>query len=277
MSPRRKNRIAGQFSARTIEMMESPAYIALGGSARKILDRLEIEHAHHGGNDNGKLPCTYEHFFEYGVHRHSIAPALRELEALGFIEITERGRAGNAEWRRPNLFRLTYRPLGNAKPTDEWRRVRTEADADLIVRNARVTTPRKPAQKNRTPVSVGDNSQCAFRHRKSEFHSTESDTTSHSTESDTTSIFLGRTAPAGRSPLSAPPTSIAALSEAKNSGRPFCDAEVDPWRGVQFPSREEQEQLQTYVLNVVNEQLHDLDLVRVRARKRLQAQLELSA
>jgi hypothetical protein len=88
MSPRRKNRIAGQFSARTIEMMESPAYIALGGSARKILDRLEIEHAHHGGNDNGKLPCTYEHFFEYGVHRHSIAPALRELEALGFIEIT---------------------------------------------------------------------------------------------------------------------------------------------------------------------------------------------
>src|SRR6266516_5120824 len=95
MSYRRKNRIAGQFSARLIEMMESPAYMALGGSARKVLDRLEIEHAHHGGNDNGKLPCTYEHFVDYGVHRLAIGPALRELEALGFIEITERGRAGN--------------------------------------------------------------------------------------------------------------------------------------------------------------------------------------
>jgi hypothetical protein len=263
MSPRRKNRIAGQFSARTIEMMESPAYIALGGSARKILDRLEIEHAHHGGNDNGKLPCTYEHFFEYGVHRHSIAPALRELEALGFIEITERGRAGNAEWRRPHLFRLTYRQVGNAKPTDEWRRVRTQHDADMISRAAR--TPVKRLPKNRTPMMVSDISQCGIRHRKPEIHSAESVTTGHSAESVTTSIFLGRTAPAGRSPLSAPPTSIAALSEAKNSGRPFCDA--DPWRGVQFPSREELKQLQTYVLNVVNEQLHDLDLVRTIAQR----------
>jgi hypothetical protein len=56
-------------------MMESPAYIALGGSARKVLDRLEIEIAHHAGNDNGKLPCTYEHFVEYGVNRHAVGPA----------------------------------------------------------------------------------------------------------------------------------------------------------------------------------------------------------
>jgi hypothetical protein len=52
-----KNKISGQFAWRTIEMMESPAFRVLSHSARRILDRLEIEIAHHGGNDNGRLPC----------------------------------------------------------------------------------------------------------------------------------------------------------------------------------------------------------------------------
>src|SRR3954447_8490439 len=104
---RTKSRISGQWSWRTIEMMESPAFRVLSHSARRILDRLEIELAHHGGNDNGSLPCTFDHFTEYGIDRHSIAPALRELEALKFIAITERGRAGNAEYRRPHHFLLT--------------------------------------------------------------------------------------------------------------------------------------------------------------------------
>jgi hypothetical protein len=30
------------------------------------------------------------------------------------MEITQVGRAGNAEFRRPNYFRLTYRYVGNA-------------------------------------------------------------------------------------------------------------------------------------------------------------------
>src|ERR1700730_2372562 len=92
--PRRRNRIAGQFSARTIEMMEAPAFMALSLAAHRILDRLEIEMAHHGGNDNGRLPVTFDHFVQYGIHRHSIVPGLREVCALGFVEITERGRAG---------------------------------------------------------------------------------------------------------------------------------------------------------------------------------------
>jgi hypothetical protein len=67
--------------------MESPAFRALSHSAHRILDRLEIELAHHGGNDNGRLPCTFDHFAEYGIDRHSIAPAIREVEALKFIRL----------------------------------------------------------------------------------------------------------------------------------------------------------------------------------------------
>jgi hypothetical protein len=135
--PRRKNRIAGQFSARTIEMMEAPAFQVFSLTGHRILARIEIEHAHHGGNDNGKLPVTFDQFVEYGIHRHTVAPALREVCALGFVEITEHGRAGNAEWRRPNLFRLTYRHVGNAEPTNEWKRIKTKEDAERIASEAR--------------------------------------------------------------------------------------------------------------------------------------------
>jgi hypothetical protein len=156
---KRKNKIAGQFSWRTIEMMESPAYQVLSLAGHRILARIEIELAHHGGNDNGRLPVTFDQFTEYAIHRHAIAPGLREVCALGY------GRAGNAEWRRPNLFRLTCRPVGNARPTDEWQRIRTREDAENIARNARAPA----VKKNRTPVTVSASFQCGNRHRKPDF------------------------------------------------------------------------------------------------------------
>lgn len=176
--PLRRNRISGQFSARTIEMMEAPGWSVLSRAARLVLDRIEIEHAHHGGNDNGRLPVTFDHFVEFGVHRHSIGPALRELCALGYIEVTEHGQAGNGEWRRPNRFRLTYRPVGNAKPTDEWRRIKTEQDAELTARNARAPAHRsdgkRTTKKQKTSDGLRQKPGEANRHRKSKTPVTES-------------------------------------------------------------------------------------------------------
>jgi hypothetical protein len=43
--------------------------------------------------DNG-LPVTFNDFQRYGIDRHFIAPVIRELVALGFVEVTEQGRAG---------------------------------------------------------------------------------------------------------------------------------------------------------------------------------------
>jgi hypothetical protein len=199
MSVRRRNKIGGQFSARLIEMMESPAFQVLSLAGRRILDRLEIEIAHHGGNDNGKLPVTFDNFVEYGIHRHSIAPGLREVCALGFVEITERGRAGNAEWRRPSLYRLTYRQVGNAKATDEWKHITTVERALEVAHAARRqsatkkprTARRRSAPKNRTPVPVSAKFQCGNHHRKVDSHSTETVTTGLGAETVTTSISRG--------------------------------------------------------------------------------------
>src|SRR5436309_15230078 len=101
---RKSSRISGQFAARLIDMLESPAWRVLSLGAHRVLDRIEIELAHHGGKDNGQLPVTYDDFVKYGIHRQAIRPAINELTALGFLEITRQGRAGNAEFREPNLF-----------------------------------------------------------------------------------------------------------------------------------------------------------------------------
>jgi hypothetical protein len=122
---RRRTQIDGQFAARLIQMLESPPYRQLSLSARRVLDRLEIELGHHGGMDNGRLPATFDDFQRYGIDRHAIAPAIRELIALGFVEVTEHGRAGNADWRSPNRFRITYKQTKDAGPTHEWKRIQT--------------------------------------------------------------------------------------------------------------------------------------------------------
>jgi hypothetical protein len=159
---RRRNKIAGQFSPRLIEMLESAAYRALSLSAHRVLSRIEIELGHHAGRDNGRLPVTYEDFEAYGIDRHSIAPAINELEALGFIEVTERGRAGNAEFRSPNKFRLTFCPTGVRSgsapaqgPTHEWRRIETFEVAASIANLARNSGRKTKTQCGKIPVSVG--------------------------------------------------------------------------------------------------------------------------
>jgi len=166
-NPRRPGRqhrnhysIDGQFAPRTVEMLESSAYQVLSLSAHRVLARLEIELAKHGGTDNGKLPVTFDDFVRYGMDRHSIAPAIREVTALGFVEITRRGRAGNAEWRAPNHFRLTYRPTAYARPTNEWVKVQSLAEASALASTARKESKPRLA-KNKTsgeksPAPVGE-------------------------------------------------------------------------------------------------------------------------
>jgi hypothetical protein len=182
---KKRNQIDGQFNARLIEMMESPAYRVLSLSAHRVLDRIAIELGHHGGNDNGKLPVTYEHFMEYGVHRHAVAPAIRELEALGFIEVTQRGKPSAGEHRLPNMFRLTWANCKSTpNPTHEWRRIPDIEAAELLAQAAR-----QAKAKNKTPPpKTGTGTTPENRHCEDRFPPPETTTTVPVMESNTTSI-----------------------------------------------------------------------------------------
>ena len=92
----RKNRIAGQFAARTIAMLESPAFQVLSLAGHRVLARIEIELAHHGGNDNGRLPVTFDHFAEYGMDRHAIGSRV----ARGVRPRLRRDHRAGSGWQR---------------------------------------------------------------------------------------------------------------------------------------------------------------------------------
>jgi len=203
---RRRSKISGQFSGRMVEMLKSPAYRALSLSAHRVLARIEIEHAHHGGKDNGLLPVTYDHFMEYGLNRHAIGPAIRELVALGFITVQE-GCAGNASHRIPNKYGLTYRgPEGLlSEGTDEWRKIATVKEADQLAASARQTPPdnsrrrggkrvsRSPAHPSKNNFPVGENAKISGGnpHRKPKTPVGETPTIRPVRETPTTSISRG--------------------------------------------------------------------------------------
>jgi hypothetical protein len=136
----KRNNVASQWGSRPLELMESPALRVLSRAAHLALVRLEIELRHHGGHDNGKLPVTKQNFVDFGIHQDAVAPALRELEALGIIRITQRGRGGTAEFRQPHLFLLNFL-CGAVDTRDEitntWKRIKTLEEAQEIASTAR--------------------------------------------------------------------------------------------------------------------------------------------
>jgi hypothetical protein len=136
---KRRNRINEQFSARTAEMLNSPAYRVMSLSGHRVISRIELELCKHGGNDNGNLPVTKEDFMAYGIHHNAVAPATREAEALGFIRV-KRGRGGNADHRKPSMLFLTYvygRNNRNLEPPHDWKKIKTVEEAEEIARKGR--------------------------------------------------------------------------------------------------------------------------------------------
>jgi len=144
---RKNNQLAGQFVAHPRELRESAAWRALPDNARRILDRLELEHMRHGGAENGALPCTYSDFVAAGVRRASVSLAIRQCAALGFLEVTHRGGRSNAEYRNPSRYRLTYlngRGTSSLR-TDEWARIACDEDAMAALRQERCSkNPKTP-------------------------------------------------------------------------------------------------------------------------------------
>jgi hypothetical protein len=126
----------------------------LSRAAHLVLSRIELELRNHGGHNSARLAVTFDDFVEYGIHRHGVAAALRELEALGIVLITERGRGGNAEYRQPHRFCLNYQ-CGAVDAQDEvtnaWRKIETPEQAEQIARDARdAKDPNKVAYGHRS-------------------------------------------------------------------------------------------------------------------------------
>jgi hypothetical protein len=192
---KRKNQITTQWAARSIEMLDSPAYRALGLSEHRALARIEIEFANHAGKDNGRLPVTFDDFAEYGIRRSSIGPALTALETLGFIQITEHGKmAKAAEYRVSNRFLLLSRPpqRGLEPPPNKWKRFKTIKEAAAAVIEAQKRQENLKAASHETGPKASHETGLQRQNRQS-----RNVTTMSSHETGPLSIYREGSAPAG--------------------------------------------------------------------------------
>ncbi len=115
----------GGWIAETREFLESAAYRTLSINARRILDRLKIEHIGHDRTQNGNLIVTHEQFIEYGVTCDYVADGLDECAFKGLVKI-RRGRAGDGT-AHPNVYTLTFDGTHDGlAATNEWRRFSME-------------------------------------------------------------------------------------------------------------------------------------------------------
>lgn len=121
----------------TSEMLESPAWRAMSINARRVVDRIVIEHLHHAGTENGKLIVTYDDFEKFGIRRSSIKPAIKEATALGWIDCTQAGRMAYADIRIPSHYALTWLYRSDGTPaSNRWKRYEDEQSARSAAKNA---------------------------------------------------------------------------------------------------------------------------------------------
>lgn len=121
------------FVPRRHEMLRAPAWQSMPWPLHKLIERLEIEHLSHGGQENGHLFVPFSQFEAYGISRRRIRALLELGAALGFLEVRRDPEATSWDIRPPNAYRLTYLPeKGKKAPTDEWRSI-TEDRADELL------------------------------------------------------------------------------------------------------------------------------------------------
>lgn len=134
----------------TRDMFASHAWRAMPSAARRVLDRLIIEYLNHAGTNNGEIVCTFTDFEKYGIRRPSIAEALEKLQALGWIDIVERG-GSYADVRIPSRYSLTWLNGKFGPASNRWRSIQTQGDARRALRSvdeARLVTKKtKPDTK----------------------------------------------------------------------------------------------------------------------------------
>jgi hypothetical protein len=126
------------------EMMESGAFRSLSINARRVLDRIMIEHMKHSGQENGRLKVTWNDFEKFGIGRRFIRDALNELIAAGFVAIEQPGRKVYGTHRGdPTRYRLTFLPVAESNDfrpaSNEWRKFGDDINAAKSARPAKTT------------------------------------------------------------------------------------------------------------------------------------------
>jgi hypothetical protein len=128
----------------TRSMLESPAWRAVPLNARRILDALLIAYSRNY-KDNGNLAASVKRLADFvGRDTAAVQVQCKILEALGWIKV-QRGQFVHGAPGKRSRFTLTWLPVFDKngrvaqRPTDEWKRNKSLAEAKRIAAQARVS------------------------------------------------------------------------------------------------------------------------------------------
>jgi hypothetical protein len=101
-------------------MIESDAWKTASNASRLFVERVMLEHMAHGGNENGKLPVTFDDCVAHGISRGSIKSAQASAIARGLVYMTEKGIPGREG--KPSRFGLGWLPgHDGSPPPNRWK------------------------------------------------------------------------------------------------------------------------------------------------------------
>lgn len=104
---KRNRMVKGHFTPLPASLFASTGWQALSATALRLFGFMAgADSDVHSGD--GRFGFTYEDFVDRGIHRHAIAPALRELEEAGIIKRVLKGHGGEkANNSSMSFYRLT--------------------------------------------------------------------------------------------------------------------------------------------------------------------------
>jgi hypothetical protein len=132
----------------TRSMLESNVHRSLSINARRVIDRILIEHMAHAGLENGRLKVTTRDFKDYGARWGSIRAAVTEACQSGFVKMMVPGqRSSGVNHGHPPEFCLTWLPVADetnhGHPSNDWKTVEakifssdTQNDSNLTLKVA---------------------------------------------------------------------------------------------------------------------------------------------
>jgi hypothetical protein len=140
-------------------MLESPAWGAMTASAKRIVERVAVEHMGNKGRCNGELIVTYADFARFGIRKSSVIEAIAIAVGLGWIDVTVRGSKAHGTYKNPSQYALTWLPRRDGTPAvNRWKGV-DEERARKVVAGARDPSwrPKRPKRdKLDDPLPGGD-------------------------------------------------------------------------------------------------------------------------
>ena len=134
----------------TREIIESEAWSQLSLAARRVIDRILVEHMGQGGKENGRLIVTYDDFQTYGIRRQSLPDAIALAVKLGFVDVTTRGRRSAGHNRTPSTYGITWLPRHDWAPaSNRWKAV-SAGPLPLNIEGRCESAPRENGGKRRS-------------------------------------------------------------------------------------------------------------------------------